>query len=364
MYPDDTLVEIGGVKVGIVGIADPATPRTTMPRHVADLRFAPPAPVVREHSRALRARGATKVILVAHLGGFCDREDVDRCNGGIFTLAQELGPGVVDAIVSGHTHSQVGTVVNGIPIVQARLSGRAVGIVDLPLDGRDSSPVRPMVRVVESDSLVPEADIAAIVRPAMESVQDRVSALVVENATLLPRDGDQYPLGNIIADAQRAAGRGDVSVMNNGGIRTELRAGPVLWWDLFELQPFANRLVAVRMRGSDLRRYLEGLVGGNSVRFHVSGLVADYDPKAAAGSRLRRVILADGAPLDDRRTYRVVMTDFLAAEGDGARIPAGLPVEEVEILDLDALVAYLKGQPGGRLVVPDLQRAPRLRRLP
>jgi 2',3'-cyclic-nucleotide 2'-phosphodiesterase (5'-nucleotidase family) len=362
--PDDTLVELQGVKVGIVGIADPATPRTTMPSNVADLRFAPVAPVVRVRAAALRARGAEKVILVAHLGGFCEREDPDKCNGAIFDVARETGPGVLDAIVSGHTHSQVNTVVNGVPIVQARVSGRAVGVIDIPLGAVSSPPARPEVRAVISDSVMPDPEVARIVAEAMASVGDRISAFITENAERLPRDGDQYALGNLIADAQRAAGKGDVAVMNNGGIRTELRAGRVEWWHIFEVQPFENRLVFIPMRGALLRRYLEGLVGGNGIRYHLSGVQLEFDPAAPAGSRLRRVTMSDGRALDDRRTYRVVMTNFLAESGDGVTIPSGTVVEELNLVDVDALVAYLKRRPGGRLVLSDSERAARIRRVP
>ena len=371
--PDDTLVEVQGVKVGIVGIADPATPRTTMPSNVADLRFAPVAPVVRGRAAALRARGAERVILVAHLGGFCDREDPDKCDGAIFDVARATGPGVLDAIVSGHTHSQVNAVVNGVPIVQARVSGRAIGIIDIPLGPAASAPgapasavapARPEIRAVVSDSVTPDPEVARIVADATTAVGDRISALITESAERLPREGDQYALGNLIADAQRTAGKGDVAVMNNGGIRTELRAGRVEWWHLFEVQPFENRLVRIPMRGAVLRRYLEGLVGGNGIRYHLSGVRVEFDPSAPAGSRLRRVTMSDGRALDDRRTYRVVMTNFLAESGDGVTIPAGTTVEELGIVDVDALVAYLRARPEGRLLLSDIEREPRIRRIP
>ncbi len=114
----------------------------------------------------------------------------------------------------------------------------------------------------------------------------------------------------------------------------------------------------------ELRRYLEGLVGGNSARYHISGARVEYDPTAPSGSRLRRVTMADGRALSDGRTYRVVMTDFLAASGDGVAVPAGTTPESLDMIDLDALVAYLKARPNGRLVLTDAERAARFRRLP
>lgn len=364
--PDDLMLERGGVKIGVIGIADPATPRTTMARHVADLRFAAPAPIVAARAAALRARGAAFVLLVGHIGGFCQRDDPDDCRGEIFEIARALPTGAVDAIVSGHTHSEVRTIVNGIPISQARVSGRAIGIIDLPLDGaRRGTPRRPEVRAVVSDSLVPDEAVAAIVANAWNRVAGRINAEVTTSDSEWPREGasirEQYALGNLIADAQRAAANADLAVMNNGGIRVAIRPGPVKWGDLYEVQPFANRLFVLTARGDALRRYLEGLVRSDSPRWHVSGATITFDTSAAEGRRLREVRFSDGRRLDDRRTYRIVLTDFLSAGGDGSPRIEGATTEDLNTLDLDALIAHIRAMPGGRLVQTDALKAPRIR---
>ncbi len=358
--PNDTLIATPVGTVGVVGLADPNTPLTTMPAHVADLRFAPLVPVIRRHAESLRARGARYVVVVAHEGAFCNIDNPDDCRGDIIEVARELGRGVVDAIVSGHTHSAVSTIVEGIPIVQARSSTRALGVIDLPLDSRVPQP-RPEVREVKSDSIVPDPEVGALVASAVAAVADRVSAFVVNNESTLPRRGEQYALGNLIADAQRAAGRGDIGVMNNGGIRADLRAGEVRWGDLHEVAPFANRLVAINARGSELAKYFETLVGGSRINVHISGVTIDYDPSAPVGSRVRRVAMADGRPINPRRTYRVIMSNFMASGGDGAGLAGSGAPEEIGIVDLDALIAHLKAAPGGRLVTTEALTAPRIR---
>jgi 2',3'-cyclic-nucleotide 2'-phosphodiesterase (5'-nucleotidase family) len=356
----DTLLTTAAGRIGIIGIADPATPRTTMPKHVSDLRFIDPAPVIRTRAAALRARGATTVIVVAHLGGFCNIDNPDDCRGEIFDVARALGPGVVDAIVSGHTHSAVNTIVAGIPIVQARSSTRALGIIDL--DPRAPAQTRrPEVRPVRSDVTPRDSAVERLVAAAVASVAPIVSEMITTSESRFPRDGAQYALGNLIADAQRAAGKGDVGVMNNGGIRAELRAGPVTYGDLHEIAPFANRLVAITVRGDALRRYFELLVGGNRLNVHLSGVTLAYDPEAPTGSRLRRITMSDGRPLADRRTYRVITSDFIASGGDGVGLSGGNAPEELGVVDLDALIAHLRAVPGGRLVMSDALSAPRIR---
>jgi 2',3'-cyclic-nucleotide 2'-phosphodiesterase (5'-nucleotidase family) len=359
---DDTLLVTAAGRVGIIGIADPATPRTTMPRHVADLRFGDPVPVIRTRAAALRARGADAVVVVAHLGGFCNVGDPDDCRGEIMEVARALGPGLIDAIVSGHTHSAVNTIVAGIPIVQARSSTRALGVVDLAL-GRGPQR-RPEVRAVVSDSTPRDPQVEPLVARAVDAVAARVGEVITTSEARFPRNGQQYALGNLIADAQRAAGQGDVGVMNNGGIRADLRAGPVTYGDLHEVAPFANRLVAITVRGDALRRYFEGLVDGNRVNVHVSGVTLVYDPAAPAGSRLRSVIMADGRPLANGRTYRVIMSDFMASGGDGVGLTGSRPPAELGVIDLDALIAHLRRAPGGRLALTEALATPRIRTIP
>jgi 2',3'-cyclic-nucleotide 2'-phosphodiesterase (5'-nucleotidase family) len=363
--PDDTIITLeAGVKVGVIGIADPATPRTTRASYVADLRFLEPAQLIRERAAALRGRGARRVLLVAHLGGFCERNDPDNCRGEIFELARAVGPGTLDAIVSGHTHSEVRTVIDGTPIVQARSSARAIGIIDIPLDGPMTSPARPEVREVIPGRVRPDSTVAALVAEAEAAVAGRIAARIGSTAVRWPRAGSQYALGNLIADAQRASGRGDIAFMNNGGIRAELRAGEITWGSLFEIQPFDNRLVAMRVSGAQLRRYIEGLVDGNSVSFHVSGATIEYAPVAPAGARVRRVVMGDGRPLNDRRMYRVVMSDFMAGGGDGAALSGATTVEELNVPVLDALIAHLQRMPERTLVMTEALQTPRFKAVP
>ncbi|HJQ54612.1 MAG TPA: 5'-nucleotidase C-terminal domain-containing protein, partial [Gemmatimonadaceae bacterium] len=142
------------------------------------------------------------------------------------------------------------------------------------------------------------------------------------------------------------AGKGDVAIMNNGGIRTDLRAGEATYGSLFELQPFGNTLYELRMTGAQLRGLLEAMLTKGPVNDHVSGLTIKYDPMKPAGSRLVSATMADGTALNDARTYKVVVNDFLATGGEGynagGRATSATPLN---IVDLDALIAYLKSLP-------------------
>ncbi|HEY8831011.1 MAG TPA: 5'-nucleotidase C-terminal domain-containing protein [Gemmatimonadaceae bacterium] len=343
--PNDTIVTRGRIKIGIIGVSTINTPTTTRAANVVGLRFADPAPIVDSIGRVLRRRGANFIIVIAHAGASCGRDGAGACNGEIIDLARKVKT-KVDAIVSGHTHTLVNTEVNGIPIVQARSSGRAIDVLDLPVGPDVGRPVRHEVRELAVDTIKPFPPVAAIVRRAVARVAPLVNRHVATIPTTLARQGPQYPLGNLIADSQRWAGKGDVAIMNNGGIRTELRAGEATYGSLFEIQPFGNTLYSLTMTGEQLRGLLEQMLRKSPVDDHVSGLTIKYDPSRPPGSRIVSVTMADGTPLSDTRNYSVILNDFLATGGEGynagGRATASRPLN---IVDLDALIGYLRTLP-------------------
>ena len=336
---DDTLIVRGALKVGVIGLSTVVTPSTTRASNVSDLRFLAPAPIVDSLSRALRARGADYVVVIGHLGAFCDRDGTTNCRGEVVDLAQALRE-PVDAIVSGHTHSLVNATINGIPVTQARSSGTALGIIDL---GPDGSAQR-VVDVV-TDSLAPDPAVATIVSNAVARVAPLVSRPVATIAADLIRTGNQYALGNVIADAMRVVGKGDVGVMNNGGIRANLRAGPASYGALFEVQPFANTLFRVTVSGAALRTYLEHLVA-RPPNVHISGVIVQYDSTRVAGSRITSARFSDGREISPDAHYVIILNDFLATGGDGLAMTTGaIRTEILSLVDLEALVVYLESQP-------------------
>lgn len=346
--PDDTIVRRGPYTIGIIGVIGPETYGSTMAANVATLRFAKPAPIVDSLTRVLRARGADVIVVLAHSGAFCKKNGTQSCDGGVISFARELRERV-DAIVAGHTHSVVDFAIRGVPIVQAQSSGRAVAVVDLAPGagdggGRGELIAEHVYRVAGGARASPRVE--AIIDRADARVAGVVNRPVARLASALPRSGQEYPLGNLIADAQRWAGQADVALVNNGGIRTGLRAGTVTYGELFEVQPFANPLRRMQVSGAALRAYLEALVRDREPRTHVSGMVIRFDPQRRSGARVVSVTMADGAPLRDDASYSVVLNEYMATGRDGRILARGATKDErLGPTDIDALVAYLESRP-------------------
>jgi 2',3'-cyclic-nucleotide 2'-phosphodiesterase (5'-nucleotidase family) len=342
---DDTLVTRGKTKIGVIGFSTVVTPTTTRPANVVGLRFDDPAPIVSARAKSLRQRGADVIVVIAHAGAFCNNTGTDDCHGEIIDFAHALTE-KVDAIVSGHTHSLVDYAISGTPVVQARSSGRAVAVIDIPLSGgKPSGTAHEEVREVIDSAITPVVRIDALVKAATSKVAPFVNRKVAEVAAPLNREGEQYALGNLIADSQRQAGKGDIAIMNNGGIRANLRAGTATYGSLFEIQPFGNTLYRLRMTGAQLREYLERVVDGKTIGDHVSGVTIGYNPALPAGKRIVSITFPAGRTLADTAMYDVIVNDFMATGGEGMGPPQGASSTPLGIVDLDALVSYLKSLP-------------------
>ena len=127
-------------------------------------------------------------------------------------------------------------------------------------------------------------------------------------------------LGDLSADALRAAAQADIAIVNGGSIRTDLKAGAVTRLDMMSIFPFGNTLKKVEVSGAVLQSILEHSVSqlpaASGGFLQVSGLTFTYDVSQPAGQRVSDIRIA-GKPLVLTRTYTLAANDFLTAGGDG-----------------------------------------------
>jgi 2',3'-cyclic-nucleotide 2'-phosphodiesterase (5'-nucleotidase family) len=93
----------------------------------------------------------------------------------------------------------------------------------------------------------------------------------------------------------------DVALLNRKGVRQALPPGPVTKASIYDLVPFDNQVVVVKVPGDALLAAL----GNTEAR------VAGVKPKGELW------VDAKGAPIDPKKTYTVATTDYLYLGGDG-----------------------------------------------
>lgn len=374
------VVETAGVRVGIVGVMTLGALSMTLAANVHGLSVSPLADAIEREATALRTQGAQVVIVASHAGGACtevaDPADLSTCDDDaeMFTVARQLPPGLVDAMVTGHTHATVAHVVHGIPMLQADYWGQAFSRVDLTVQTRTGAveatrvfrpqpvcarlmPGEPHCAAASSptseEALYEGRPVAVdtAVTTAMAAAQERVQVLraVPIGAVLdqpLTRGGgrDESPLANLFADALRAAvPDADAAVSYGegpGGLRTELPSGPLSRGALYDVFPFDNRVARLELSGAALTRLLSNQIRRTWWRgrpFGVAGIVVTVDCRD--GEQQVSVTHPSGQPLRGDERIIVASTDFMSTRFGGV---AGAGVRVLDLQAREALERWLR----------------------
>lgn len=341
------LLSFGGVKVGVIGLTDENSVSSSKPGH---LRFGDSLQVGAREAARLRAQGADLVVVVAHAGR--DRDEA------LFSA------GFADVILSGHDHDLYMRFNEKAAIAEAGEDGMAVVAVDLKVsvsqdrNGRRQVRWWPQFRFIDTADVTPDPSVARRV-DAFEAQLSRdldvpagttMTELDSRNAAVR---GGETAIGNLFTDAIRDAAKADIALLNGGGFRggRVYAAGSTLTRkDVLGELPFLNKAYVLEISGADLMRAVEeGFAGAeNEVgRFpQVSGLKIRADVSRAEGKRVVS-LLANGLPVQPRKTYRLVTNDYLAKGGDGYRSLAKARVivgEEDASLVTSIVIAHLESR--------------------
>jgi 2',3'-cyclic-nucleotide 2'-phosphodiesterase (5'-nucleotidase family) len=238
-----------------------------------------------------------------------------------------------DVILSGDDHSYA-TAYDGVTAyVETSIDGQFLTPVDLMVeigenDGKRTISWVPNFRFIDTASVTPDPESQALVDKfnadldATLNVEIGVAETALDSRRNVVR-AEESSMGNLIADAMRAATGADIALMNGGGIRGDRTydAGSKLTRrDILTELPFGNITVMTELPGAQVLLALENAVSQHEKgagRFvQVSGLTFAFDPTAEAGKRVSEVMVA-GAPLAADTVYKVAVNDYILGGGDG-----------------------------------------------
>lgn len=370
LFPS-VMVNAGGYKVGVIGLTTLSTPAKTLPQNVASLVFKDFLEPTLKEAKALRAQGADVVLITTHEGG-------EKEGGPLFELLKALPKGTIDAVVSGHAHSEVREFVHGVPVIQSRSRGIYFGRIDLYVNKktRRVDPARTKIHdmhwicgtwfrteegcdqkfakdrlaagkvkaadlfplrepVYEGEVVKPDPAVRKALAPYFAKT-DKKKREVLGHAKA---DFDWYPsgenqMGFLFIEAYRNRFPYARVIYNNGGgIRRRFFRGPMTYGDLYEVHPFENYAVAVEMNGRQLKDLLRLGVSGANMIPSVWGVKVEYYGDDKPG--YRRDINGDGKREDwerdrlksvtwektgrrvgDEEVFWLATNDYLASGGD------------------------------------------------
>jgi 2',3'-cyclic-nucleotide 2'-phosphodiesterase (5'-nucleotidase family) len=403
VLPPFIVRNVGGVRVGIIGITTTRGPRALGTESTRGFTFTAGDAELAGLVTRLRAREGVDVVVVA--------SELELANN--IRLAERTKG--IDVMLSADMHELTREPIvasTGTVIVEEGQDGAAVG--ELTLTVRRGTVASWAWRLHAVSDTVPEEPavaraVAAVRRPFLAGAAfDRGLVNPINDAALAgPIDevlgytkvalhranaADQAVPAvlegsshDLLADAFRRATHADVAVIRGFRFGTHVRPGPITREDLYHYLPIGAQVaVADAVPGKVIWRQLESSLSGaidpdpakwtGGWFVGVSGLTVDVDPYAPAGTRIRAVHVA-GVPLDTTsgRRYAVAglwfpseasaVSNCVPCVGAGASVrlvagKGGGPADAVEVV-----AGYLAAQPDS-IVEPEVGRVRLVRPLP
>ena len=173
--------------------------------------------------------------------------------------------------------------------------------------------------------------------------------------------GGQSAYSNVLHMLSLSQGDAQISFAAPLTFNKTVKAGTLVFNDLFTIYPFENQLYIISMTGEEVRQYLEASYDnwvdvpgaahalkikngdnprtgekqwsfvGTSFNFDTAaGINYDVDLSKPFGRRIVIKSMADGSPFSLDKTYHVAMTSYRASGGGGLLKAAGITSDELD----------------------------------
>lgn len=376
MFAPYKVFDLGGLKVGVMGLTTEDTARMVHPDNIKQIEFRSVIAEAGQLVPELR-RKADVVIAATHMGHYEDGRHGTQAPGDVEMARAVAG---IDLVVGGHTQNPAcmkaenvldrayvpGAACqpdrqNGTWIVQAHEWGKYVGRADFeyrngefklvkyalipinlkkPVKGADGK----TTLVNYTQEIAQDKDMLAMLEPYQKFGQDKLDLQV--GATDARLEGDRAAvrskptnLGVLIAKAMMEKTRADFAIVNSGGVRDSIKAGPITYRDILKVQPFGNTVCTVDLTGQEIIAYLSAaskMSPGSGAFAQFAGIELEMANGAVSNVRVQ------GTALDTNKVYRMALNNFQAAGGDGyPRLTDNPSFVNTGFVDADVMRAFI-----------------------
>jgi len=372
-YKPYNITNVGGVKVGIVGLTTPGSMVWDRPRVQGRLDFVDGVEAGRRFVEEARAAGAEVIVVLAHCGlepgSSYNDPDVPEENFGRELL--ESVPGI-DLFVFGHSHrvtenSYVQRTENVyVPVIQAGRWASHLGEGKLTVTRTEAGEIQvvdAITRAFSVENVQASPRITELMKPYHEATRTYVNeALTVTSDTWDATDarlGD-HPIVDLIHKVQLEVTGAQLSAASAFNTNAKFGPGDISRKNMASIYPYENMLYVIEINGKQLRDYLE-----QSARFYtgieneqpvqdrnipgynfdsIAGVEYVLDLRRPIGRRLTQLTF-NGSAVTDAQVFTMAVNSYRGEGGGGYMMLAGSPVTwESEVSVRTMLEEYLAVQ--------------------
>ena len=285
------LVDVGGLKVGLIGLTTTNTAFTTNPANITEFDFIGYTEALREFVPELQAAGADLIFVPGHL---CTPEIVE-----VTAVAEELG---IDFVGGGHCNELVADERNGAVTLVGGAHMATYAWATFTYDTATDEVLAVEYGVEQNQGGAEDPAVAAVVAKWQAETDATLSEVIGYLEKELPRRSQA--IEDLITESWLwGYPQADIALTNRGGIRAGIPAGDVTLAEIIGVLPFNNVLIEVHLTGKQLEQALVGHLDRTAVGgMHRAGFHWALD--------------ATGERLDKDTVYSVLVNDFMYAGGD------------------------------------------------
>ncbi len=170
--------------------------------------------------------------------------------------------------------------------------------------------------IIVNDNKI-DSSIYKAMSPYKKTHDEQMYAVIAKSEGALVKSDVESTLGNFFCDAvifetKKLLGKDsanvDVAIFNKGGLRNSLPKGNITIGNVFELMPFDNEVVLLKLSGSQFKDMCYKIVEKGGIP--VGGM------RLTMKGTTPTDIFVKGKPFDETKDYWVVTSDYLANGGD------------------------------------------------
>ncbi|WP_312994100.1 5'-nucleotidase [Chryseobacterium flavum] len=199
-----------------------------------------------------------------------------------------------------------------------------------------------------NNELKNDEEFVKVIEPYKLKLDKEMNQKISHTSVDLTKQGDNSNLGNLLADYTFEGGNEwaktnlkknvDAALINIGGIRTTIAKGDIMLKNVFEVMPFENEVVIVKMKGADLQGLFEYYA-----KTQVNNPVSHLYIETNNGQVIKSLI--NGKTVDPAKDYYIATSDYLALGGDNMKFFAKGETIATGIKMRDLFIDYFKKSP-------------------
>ncbi|KAA3663517.1 MAG: bifunctional metallophosphatase/5'-nucleotidase [Chloroflexi bacterium] len=291
-----TIVGVGDMQVGIIGLTTQLTPQTTNPANVAQFKFIDYTTALREVVPQVKEEGADLILVPGHI-----------CRYELEQLANAVADLGIHLLGGGHCNELFADEVANIVLLEGGSSLSSYAFAEFFIDAETKEVVDVDYGVRPNAGGKADPMVEAIVAEWQAATNEELA--VVIGYTEIGLERRSQAMQDLTTEAWLwAYPTADVAITNLGGMRADLPPGDIELSDIITIMPFDNVLIELTVSGSDLRKILARAAGDA-----VGGMESDVITWSFKES---------GDPLDPNGTYSLLVNSFMYAGGDDYTILA------------------------------------------